>query len=119
MVVFGFIPSAQYSTRWAGGARRFTGNGDGLHRPSTPIMKMHIHNPISRILDVVTNHSHVSQSHVTSFDLDEALSLLNSERRRNTIEFLADQPPDTPIPVSDLAEAVAAMEHDCTVDALT
>ena len=82
-------------------------------------MKMHIRNPINRIRDIVTNHSHVSQSHVTEIDIEEALALLDSERRRHTIEYLADQPPDKPIPVSDLAEAVAAMEHDCTVDALS
>ena len=82
-------------------------------------MKMPIRNPINRIRDVVTNHSHVSQSHVPDIDHSEALTILSSERRRQTIEYLADQPPDTPIPGSDLAEAVAAMEHDCTVNELT
>lgn len=83
------------------------------------MMKILIRNPISRILDIVTNHSHASQSHVTDIDHSKAISILSSERRRHTIEYLADQPPNVAVPVSDIAEGVAAMEHDCTVEELS
>ncbi|WP_312908289.1 DUF7344 domain-containing protein [Natronosalvus caseinilyticus] len=44
---------------------------------------------------------------------------MSSDRRRWAIEHLADQPPDDVVTVSDLAEAVAARENDCTVNELS
>lgn len=84
-------------------------------------MKMQIRNPISRIREAVTRtrHSHTSQSQVTPIDHSDAMDILASERRRWAIEYLADQSPDDVVTVSDLAEAVAAKENDCTVKELT
>ena len=96
-----------------------TDNGDGHHRPSIPTMKLNIRNPINRIRDIVTNHSHESQTHITDIDHAEVITLLSSERRRHTIEFLANQPADETVPVSDIAEGVAALENNCTPEELT
>lgn len=66
-----------------------------------------------------TDHSHTSQSQVTPINTDEALTILNSPRRRLVIEALADAPNGETISVSDLAETIAATENDCTVEELT
>jgi len=47
------------------------------------------------------------------------MDILSSGRRRWAIEVLADHPPDSTVPVSDLAEEVAARENDCSVEELT
>lgn len=47
------------------------------------------------------------------------MDILSSERRRWAIEYLANQPPDDVVTVSDLAEAVAAEENECTVKELS
>lgn len=47
------------------------------------------------------------------------MTILSSDRRRWAIEYLADQPADSTVTVSDLAEFVAARENDCTVEELS
>ncbi|WP_449406672.1 DUF7344 domain-containing protein [Natronorubrum thiooxidans] len=67
----------------------------------------------------MTSHTHTSQSHITPIDHSEVLTILSSDRRRWAIEYLAEQPPNDVVTVSDLAEEVAARENDCTVNELT
>lgn len=84
-------------------------------------MKMQsLRNPISRIKAAVTSsdHSHTSQTSQSlsePIDPSDAIEILSCARRRWAIEFLADQPPDEPVTISDLSEHVAARENDCTV----
>ncbi|MFC7230531.1 hypothetical protein ACFQMM_02525 [Saliphagus sp. GCM10025308] len=47
------------------------------------------------------------------------MNILSSDRRRWAIEHLADQPSDSTVTVSDLAEEVAARENDCTISELS
>lgn len=47
---------------------------------------------------------------------DQVFMLLKNERRRRTLSILADEEETT---LSDLAEQIAAMEHDTTPDALS
>lgn len=78
-------------------------------------------NPLQYIREhlTVTSHNHKLQSQITLIEPTEALTILSSERRRHTIEYLADQPPDTAIETSDIAETVAAKEYNCTVEELS
>ena len=82
---------------------------------------MQICNPISHIKAAITRsrHSHTSQSHVTPIEHGEVLTMLSSDRRRWAIEYLADQPADSTVTVSDLAEEVVTRENDCTVQKLS
>lgn len=47
---------------------------------------------------------------------DEIYHLLQNERRRNVLEYLRDR--EGPVQMRDIAEQVAAWEHDTTVQAL-
>lgn len=80
-------------------------------------MKVQICNPISRIKAAIisSSHSHTSQSHVTPIDHSSAIEILSCARRRWAVEYLADQPADETVTISDLSEHVAARENDCTV----
>jgi len=84
-------------------------------------MKLQINSLIDRFRSAITSpdHTHRSQSHVTDIDHSDAMDILSSGRRRWAIEVLADHPPDSTVPVSDLAEEVAARENDCSVEELT
>lgn len=84
-------------------------------------MKMQISNPVSRIKSAITSsfHSHKSHSHVTPIDHNDAIEIMSSERRRYTIEYLADHAPDSKVSVSDLTEFVASEENDCSVEELS
>lgn len=84
-------------------------------------MKTEFFNPISRIKAAITRerHSHTSQSHVTPIEPSDAIEILSCARRRWAVEFLADQPPDEIVTISDLSEHVAARENDCTVGELS
>lgn len=82
---------------------------------------MQFSNPLHRLKNAftLTNHNHQSQSQLTPIDHTDVLTLLSSERRRHTIEYLADQPPTETVPVSDIVNAVAAKENDCTISELS
>lgn len=84
-------------------------------------MKMQIHNPISRIREAITHarHNHTSQPHPTPIDHNDAIEILSSERRRYTIEFLADQQPNEPVSVRAVTQHVAAKENDCPEEGLS
>lgn len=62
---------------------------------------------------------HFSQSHDTDIDHSEALPILADGRRRYAIEYLASNPIGERVPLSDLADVVAALENDCSIDAVT
>lgn len=49
--------------------------------------------------------------------MDEIFHILQNERRRNVLQYLRDT--DGPVRMRDVAEQVAAWEHDTTVQALT
>lgn len=79
-------------------------------------MKMQpLRNPLNRIKTAITSHSHNSQSQLTPFDHCDAIEILSCARRRWAVEYLADQPTDTTVTISDLSEHVAAKENECTV----
>lgn len=84
-------------------------------------MKMQLSNPLSRIFDAVTRsqHTHTTHQHSTDIDYDDTLEILANERRRYTLEYLADKPADESLSVSDIATYVAAQENDCTADELS
>lgn len=84
-------------------------------------MKMQICNPVSRIKAAITStrHSHTSQSHVTPIEPSDAIEILSCARRRLAVQYLADQPPDETVTISDLSEHVAARENGCTVKELS
>jgi hypothetical protein len=52
----------------------------------------------------------------TDLDDDEIYHLLQNERRRSVLEYLRDR--EGPVQMRDIAEQVAAWEHDTTVQAL-
>ncbi|MFA9517308.1 hypothetical protein ACERIT_08840 [Halopenitus sp. H-Gu1] len=84
-------------------------------------MKMQICNPVSRIKSAITRarHSHTSQSHVTPIDHSDLIDILSCTRRRWAVEYLAGQPPNEVVTISDLSEHVAARENNCTVTELS
>ena len=53
----------------------------------------------------------------TDLTLDEVCHLLQSQRRRDLLRYLADH--DGPVPLSDVAEQIAATENDIDSDQLT
>jgi hypothetical protein len=85
-------------------------------------MKMQsLRNPLARIKTSLTSsdYSHTSQSHVIPINHSDAIEIMSCTRRRLAIEFLADQPTDEKVTISDLSEHVAARENDCTVRELS
>lgn len=82
-------------------------------------MKIQTYNPISRIKAAITPSTHTSQPHVTPIDHSDAIDILSCTRRRWAIEYLADQPANSTITISDLSEHVAARENNCTVGELS
>ncbi|WP_456071263.1 DUF7344 domain-containing protein [Halosimplex aquaticum] len=80
-----------------------------------------LRNPLSRFREAITRerHSHTSQSHVTPIEPSDAIEILSCARRRWAVEYLADQPADDPVTISDLAEHVGAREADCSVKELS
>jgi hypothetical protein len=84
-------------------------------------MKLQINSLIDRFRSAITSldHTHRSQSHVTDIDHSDVLDLLSSDRRRWAIQALAAEPSSERVPLSDLAEQVAARENDCSVEELT
>lgn len=53
----------------------------------------------------------------TDLSLDEVCHLLQSRRRRDLLRYLADH--DDPVPLSDVAEQMAAAENDSDPDQIT
>jgi hypothetical protein len=53
-----------------------------------------------------------------AFGPDDVFHILQNQRRRRVLEYLRDVDDDTVV-MADIAEQVAAWEHDVTVDALT
>ncbi|ELY61933.1 hypothetical protein C493_01595 [Natronolimnohabitans innermongolicus JCM 12255] len=51
--------------------------------------------------------------------MDEIFHILQTNRRRDAIEYLLDHPDDDPVKMSDVAEFVAAKEHETTIQKLT
>lgn len=54
---------------------------------------------------------------VTEFSKDDIFHILQNERRRNVLRFLADV--EGQVEMRDVAEQVAAWEHDTTLESLT
>ena len=55
----------------------------------------------------------------TDINYSEALHILADDRRRHAIEYLASNPTGLQVPLSDLANVVAAQENDCSIEAVT
>lgn len=58
-----------------------------------------------------------TESDVAEFSKDDIFHILQNERRRNVLRFLADV--NGQVEMRDVAEQVAAWEHDTTVESLT
>ena len=56
------------------------------------------------------------EEETTDLDADEVYHLLQNERRRNVLKYLRGR--EGPVQMRDIAEQVAAWEHDTTVQAL-
>lgn len=87
----------------------------------TPMKMQSLRNPVSRMREAITRerHSHTSQSHVTPIEPSDAIEILSCARRRWAVQYLAEQPPDATVTISDLSEHVSAREYECTVTELT
>ncbi|WP_144799991.1 DUF7344 domain-containing protein [Halorubrum depositum] len=57
-----------------------------------------------------------AEEETTDLDADEVYHLLQNERRRKVLEYLRGR--EGPVQMRDIAEQVAAWEHDTTVQAL-
>lgn len=77
--------------------------------------------PITKILNIITHARirHNSQPQGTAILHSEALDVFSSDRRRYTLEYLADHQSGDTVTTSDLAEFVAAREHECAVGEVT
>lgn len=72
-------------------------------------------NPLSRIKSAITFTHHNHASDLTLPDHGDAIEILSCARRRWAVEYLAEQPPDETVTISELSEYVAARENDCSV----
>lgn len=91
-------------------------------RPRDDSMKIQsLRNPLDLIREAITatDHNHTSQSHPDRIYPSDATDTLSCTRRRWAVEYLPNQPADTTVTISDLAEHVAARENDCTVTELS
>lgn len=77
--------------------------------------------PLTKLVDLIARVRRRPRTHPqgTAISHSEALDILASDRRRYIIEYLADRQPGETVTTSDLAESVAAREHECGVGEVT
>ncbi|WP_396613808.1 hypothetical protein ACH9L7_18200 (plasmid) [Haloferax sp. S1W] len=75
-------------------------------------MSAQVSSPDDALID---QHSNANEERA-ELGKDEIYHLLQNERRRNVLKYLRDR--DGPVQMRDIAEQVAAWEHDTTVQAL-
>lgn len=67
--------------------------------------------------DDATDAASEGSSQDTALSKDEMFHILQNERRRRVLQYLADR--EGPVNMPDIAEQIAAVEHDTTVQQLT
>ncbi|WP_449404893.1 DUF7344 domain-containing protein [Haloferax elongans] len=84
-------------------------------------MRSELTNFIRRLREITapSTHDQTSQPYATDIEYSDVLNLLTSDRRRWVIQLLASEPTGETIPLSKLAEQVAAKENNCSVSELT
>lgn len=75
--------------------------------------------PLARIKQAITVIRPKPDPPDTPISHQTAIDIMACARRRQAIEILAGKPADASISISDLAEHVAALENDCSVEELS